>query len=318
MKNFYNPKTIWGVTVAFLDMFNDMYVERYIDADYNNPLGSYDRYQSTSATENWLSAHSADIRKVIKVPIVYGLVDKPQQTALQRLKQEESPLYNYYMTVPRMGVNLVGVAFASDRAKSLNEERFWLDEALALGSAESLKTDFEPAPYDYNFTLNIRTESMEDLSQILQNILPYFTPKNMLRVKEFNFLNIERDLPIALLSVNLDFPMELGEEQMREVNATIDFMVEGWQYKPVSIGKLVKYIDTQYFTQQYQNFANVSIGAEYNSVSASDNFNTLQTMSTTVGFSAQDVVPTSGWDLSGYNIDTEVYWTQNKTLTGDS
>jgi len=318
MKNFYNPRTIWGVTVALLDMFNDMYVERYINPDYYNPLGSYDRYQTTSGADVWLAAHATDIRKVIKVPLIFGLVDKPQHTILEKMKQAEDPLYNYYMTMPRMGMNMMNVAFASDRAKSLNEERFWLDDALDLTDVNSLKTDFEPAPYDYSFTLNIRTESMEDLSQILQNILPYFTPKNYLRVREFNFLNVERDLPVALEGVNLDFQTELGEEQMRQVNATLDFRVEGWTYKPVAIGRLVQRIDTQYFTQQFQYIANIDTSAGPNDFSAVGPLNVAQSLYTTEGFSAQDAIPTSGWDVSGYNTHSDVYWTRTKTLTGDS
>jgi len=318
MKNFYNPRTIWGVTVALLDMFNDMYVERYINPDFYNPLGSYDRYQTTSATQEWLANYSADIRKVIHVPLLFGLVDKPQHTVLEKLQAENDPLYIYYMTMPRMGMNMIGMTFAPDRAKSLNDERFWLDDALNLTDAESLKTDFEPAPYDYQFMLNIRTESMEDLSQILQNILPYFTPKNYLRVKEFNFLNVERDLPVSLESVNFDFPTELGEEQMRTINATIDLRVEGWTYKPVTIGKLVQRINSRYFTQQYQYIANISTSAGSNDLSATGPLNVVQSMYTTEGFSATDTIPTSGWDVSGYNNETNVFWTRTKTLTGDS
>lgn len=318
MKNYYNPRTIWRVTIALLDMFNDMYIERYINSDYYNPLGSYERYTETSSTNAWLSAHAVDIRKVVKVPLLFGLVDKPQQTVLKRMKQESDPLYNYYMTMPRMGMNMMGINFAPDRAKSLNDERFWLDDALDLSDVNSLKTDFEPTPYDYSFTLNIRSESMEDLSQILQNILPYFSPKNYIRVKEFNFLNVERDLPVSLEGVNLDFPTDMTEDTMRQVNATLDFRVEGWQYKPVSIGKLVQRIDSQYFTQQYQYIANVDTSASSSDLSATGPLNVAQSMFTTQGFSAADAVPTSGWDVSGYNVDTDVYWTQTKTLTGDS
>lgn len=87
---------------------------------------------------------------------------------------------------------------------------------------------------------------MDHLFQIMENILPFFNPTNHLRIKEFEFLNMERDLRVQLESTNLEYPKEMGEEESRYFNATISLNVHGYMYRPIDYAKVIKYIKTNY------------------------------------------------------------------------
>jgi hypothetical protein len=266
---YYYAKTVFGVTVALLDQYSGLTVNRF---------------DSTSANS---------IVKTINVPLTFG----PMEKAYQFRKELDSG-QRYYLQLPRMALVFNGITFAADRAKSLEEQREWLNEYVNITGVASntLFEDFQPTPWDFHFTLFIRTEFMEDFSQIIENILPYYAPKSFLRVKEFSFLNIERDLPVLMGGVNTDFSDDVDETQQREINGNIDLTVEGQLYKPVSAAKIVKTIKSQYF------IGNNNVFVHSYDIS---------------GFNATSAVPTSGWDTSGYNIDTNVYWTQTMTSAGD-
>jgi len=261
---YYYARTLWGVEIALLDMFNDMTIYRF-DKERN-------------------------IVKSIDVPITTGPIEKMQ--AMGEVNHP-SDTTRYYQHVPKMSLVLNGINHDASRAYSSDDERFWLDDKLSLDNGDSVYSDFQPTPYNFTYTLFIRSDSMEDLAQILENILPYCNPSFMLRVKEFLFLNIERDLPTKLETINLDFTNSMDQESMREVNANLDFTVEGWMYKPVTSAALVKIINSDLFVG-YDNYI-------------------LDSSIKTEGYYTESQIPTSGYNTSGYNANTEVYWTETIT-----
>lgn len=270
MNVYYYPKTLSGITIALLDLFNDIIVKKY------NAAG--------------------DVVDIIDVPIQFGPIDK---TYTDRKRQEDSK--HFYLQVPRMSLVFTGLGIAEERAAALNEERYWLDAEVNLSGSDTLFSDLNPVPYNYFFTLYIRTDSMNDFSQILENTLPYFAPDQHLRVKEFSFLNVERDLTVKISNVGSELSDDLDQEGTTTIDANFDIQVEGFMYKPVSTSNLVNVINTNYF------IADTSANTVVNSFSTS-------------GFSAISDIPTtpsSAWETSGYNIANDVYFTHSDTTSGD-
>jgi hypothetical protein len=109
----------------------------------------------------------------------------------------------------------------------------------------SYVSDYVPTPYDIGIQLQIRTESMEDWCQIIEQILPYFNPDLHLAMKEFpmvmvpennrdqTLLGIDRNVSINLTSVSGPEMVEEqdGESRPRYVNSTIDFTAQAVLYK---------------------------------------------------------------------------------------
>lgn len=277
MYNYYYSRTTWNTQIALLDLFNDMKIYRF--------------------------DKQGNVVKEIEVILTFGPVEKTQ---MAREVDHPSDKTRYYLQLPRMALIPTGLNHDPDRAYSSNEERFWLDDELMLDGRNSIYSDFQPTPYNYEYMLNIRTDSMEDLSQILENILPYFNPKLMLRVKEISFLNVERNLPVRLNGVNLDFITQMDSETMREVNASIDLTIEGWMYKPLNQSSIVKIINSKYF---------IGTNAGYDT-SGSPMTNTslhIKDMGYEIeGYYNTSAMPVSGYNTSGYNPESDTYWTQDE------
>ena len=208
-----------------------------------------------------------------------------------------------------MAVVLNGIAHDPDRATGVNQWRTWFAESLEFSGTDSeidnVLTDYQPTPYNYNFTLYIKTDSTDYLAQILENILPYFNPSLQLRVKEFSFLNIERDLQVSMDGVNPEFVDDMGESDTKFVNASINLTVKGWAYRKFLYSKIIKVINTKYVIQ------NNSVYLEGFSVSAVQTSGaTESTSGTPIDVSA--IPPLSAYYVSGsyYDVNKEFDWFQ--------
>jgi len=257
MNSWYYPRTIRNITLAFTDLFNDLVVKRLDD--------------------------SGIISKEIKVPIKFGPVNKFSQL----IKESESGK-EYYIKLPGLAVTLDGVNYASDRATGVNEERFFYDVDMGLDNLTEFYSDVQPTPYDFSYSLHILTESMDDFSQIMENILPYFNPSLDLRVKEFSFLNVERDLKVSQVGISTEFLDPQSENEKRYVNGSIQFTVKGYMYRPVSSAKIIKEIESKYFVN------GVDIDTSRSDILVSS-YNTSGFNDT----SAAESIPTSAYDVSG-------------------
>jgi len=242
------------IITALTDMFNDLQIEVLDDNGAQS--------------------------KMYRVPITFGPVNK-----YQYLRDEDGQMKKYYLQLPRLALTLDGFTYAQERATGVNDHRNFFDGNLDLGSLDEFFDDIHPTPWDLNFTLHIRTERMDQFSQIIENILPYFNPSLYLRIKEFDFLNIERNLQVRIEGLNPEFTTEQPEDEKREVNGTINFVVESWMYRPITNQKIIKEIQTRYFT------------THHSSTSAT---NTLQEQYNTSGFTSVSAVPdATTYDFSG-------------------
>lgn len=216
---YYYPKTIKNMIIAFCDRFNDIVVKKY-DKDGN-------------------------VLKDIKVPIRWGPIDKFHDIRRENYNEMNDP---YYLSYPRLAVTGPELNYNSDRATNVNQMREFYNDTLELSEIDSFYSDPNPTPYDYGFVLHIKTRSFDHYCQILENILPYFNPSNYLRVKEFSFLNIERNVKMNLDGgVSPDMQEEQQENTRREINATINFTLEGFMYYPIDSTKNIKIVNSKYF-----------------------------------------------------------------------
>lgn len=225
MLKYYYPRTIRAITVALLDMFNDIKVVKYNEND--EAIGEK------------------------MVPITFGPVEKYHQDRTEdHYFDSDGVEHNnrYYLQIPRMSLVLNGIVYDPERATGANEWRYWIKESLEMSESDTdrMFSDYQPTPYNFNFTLYIKNDTMDYLSQILENILPYFNPALMLRVKEFSFLDVERDLPVVLDGVSPEFIDDESAPDTRYVNASMNLTVRGFMYRPVVVSKVIKYINAKY------------------------------------------------------------------------
>lgn len=274
MIQYYYPRTVRAITIALTDMFNDIKVVKF-DSD-GNMIGEKD------------------------VPVTFGPVEKYHQDRTEDHYYDSNNVEHnnrYYLQIPRIALVPNGIVYDPERATGVNEWRYWMQETLGLTDSEleSVISDYQPTPYNFNFTVHIKNDSMDYLSQILENILPYFNPTLMLRVKEFSFLNIERDLPVYLDAVGYDFIEDQTAPDTRFVNATMNLTVKGYMYRPFVLSKVIKVINSKYLELPSGNFL--------------EGFKTSGFEASAGELIVPSAAPTDYW-TSGYtNVDNrEYYW----------
>jgi len=160
--------TMRKLTAAFGSLFSDISIVRF---DANNVA-----------------------EKVIKVPLAYG----PKQKWLQRAKQKDAVTtgptkqINTGFTLPRMSFEVTNIQYDSNRQinpiKHLSRQKD--SDPIKKYSQRS------PVPYDIQFDLHIIIKNAEDGMQIIEQILPFFTPEYSITIKEIPQLDISRDVPI--------------------------------------------------------------------------------------------------------------------------
>lgn len=224
MNQFYYPRTTKGVTIALMNVFNDMIVQKY-DKNGNHV-------------------------KDISVPIQFGPIEKAQHDRLEGHyfdTDNNEHGSRFYLTIPRMSITLDNIVYNPDRAYGINEYRYWKGHRLDQDEEEIIFKDYQPTPWDLNYSLYIKSDSLDYFSQIIENILPYFNPSVFLRVREFSFLNIERDLKTTLNSISPEFIQDMNNEDTKYCNATLSFTVEAFMYRPWSHANIIEVINSKYF-----------------------------------------------------------------------
>jgi hypothetical protein len=83
------------------------------------------------------------------------------------------------------------------------------------------------------------TKNAEDGTQILEQILPYFTPHFNVTIKEFPELEITRDIPIILNSLQQEDVYDGDFETRRSLIWSLSFTMKSNIYGAVREGQLV-------------------------------------------------------------------------------
>jgi hypothetical protein len=278
--SYYYPATIRAVVTSVLAFFNDIHVHRLDD-------------------------HGVLV-KDLTIPIKFGPVDKSFQ-----FRAEKEFGATYYISLPNITFALTNIQYDSDRAMGVNEIRTFYDDKIGLDNLNDFWTDVQPTPYDLTFSMQILTESMDDWCQIMENILPYFKPAVYLRVKEFSFLDIERDLQMTLSNVATDFLMEQGEEDKRYVNGSLDFTVKCVLYTPVKNAKIIKQIQSRYLAYDGDNYFQTS---QYNTSAAIDS----SAASVTSAYNNYGEIPISQVTSAGQTTSATWYQDMKNYFTGVS
>ena len=107
---------------------------------------------------------------------------------------------------------------------------------------------FVPVPYTFDYTLSIFVKYIDDGLQILEQILPYFTPFYTVSINDFvNPEGQKRDVPIFLTSITSEDLYQGDVAEDRIITWTFTFSAAGWIYPPVKDSSgIIKNIDVNF------------------------------------------------------------------------
>ena len=99
---------------------------------------------------------------------------------------------------------------------------------------------YNPVPYDIGFDLNIYTRYAEDSTQILEQILPFFTPEWSITMTLIPDMNWKQDIPIVLQGVSTEDTYDGDFETRRALIHTLNFTLKGYLWGPLRKTGIIK------------------------------------------------------------------------------
>lgn len=219
--NHFYHRIIRKIVVSFGTIFNDIQLVRYTR-------------DGRTETERF------------KVPLSYGSKEK----YLTRITSDPNLNKSVQVVVPRISFELTGMSYDSSRKQMTTLKNF-----ASANSSTTINTQFAPIPYNFDFSLSIYVRNTEDGTQILEQILPFFTPDFNVTVDFIPEMNQKYDLPIILNTVNTTTDYEGDMMTTRLITWDLEFTVKSYVWPSVSLGKVIRQSNTNiYISQDPKNY----------------------------------------------------------------
>ena len=175
----------------------------------------------------------------MKVPLAYG----PKQKWLLAVQETSADRKVTATRTPRMGFAMTGVTYDSVRKLNTIGRNV---VANTSSTSTNMTTMYNPVPYNFDFDLFILVKNAEDGTQILEQILPFFTPEFTVTVNTIPDMNIKADVPITLTSSSVADEYEGDLSARRTITWTLSFTLKGFIYPNVTSGQVIKSIEVNF------------------------------------------------------------------------
>lgn len=179
-------------------------------------------------------ATSTEVQRV-DVPISYSAKEKWLSRILQNPELNRSTM----ITLPRMAFDMTGLRYDAER--KLNNMNQFSD--IVSGDPTKLQALYSPVPYTLSFELNILAKSNDDILQIVEQILPFFTPAYNVTVVSIPEMGILQDIPIILHEVTTSDNYDADWETERRIIYTLEFTAKINLYGPIKKVSQIKKVD---------------------------------------------------------------------------
>jgi len=270
-KTFYFGTTRKYIAL-FGTLFNDIMIER-ID-------------QTTGESVNWL-----------KVPLAYG----PRDRYLARLKANPDLQRQINQILPRMSFEIKSIEYDPSRKLNTIGRNVKVDSS----NPDSLYSQYNPVPYNYNIELSILARNADDALRIVEQILPFFKPEFTATINLIPQMDIKTDVPIVLKSINYQDTYEASFNDRYAIIWTLSFTLKGSIYGPISSGGVIKEADVNFYVPDRRT---IQQAISSNSATSSENFvitpgltaNGTPTSNASISIPSSEIKSTDNY---GYIID---------------
>lgn len=193
----YN-RIIRKIVVGFGDLFNNITLVRY-DSNQNEK-------------ERFL------------IPIAYA----SKERYVMRLEDDPNLDKKVQMALPRLSFEMTGLSYDSSRKQNTNVKN------ISSGGLGAI-TQYNPVPYNFDFNLYLYVRNIEDATQVIEHIIPYFTPDYTIKLNMIPEMGIVKEIPVILNSTEHEILYEGDREQStRMIIWTLKFTVKGFIFGKTS------------------------------------------------------------------------------------
>ena len=190
----------------------------------------------------------------INVPVTYA----PREKMTSKLETNINLADQEAIILPRISFEMVSLQYAAERKLNTMNRYSTVD----VNNSSKKKNMFQPVPYDINFDLNIYVKYAEDATQILEQILPFFTPEWTASLNLVPDLGITMDIPVVLQSMSSQDTYEGDYDTRRALIWNLNFVMKGYMFGPIRESSVIKSSNVQMFTANSSNgYANTPVAA---------------------------------------------------------
>jgi hypothetical protein len=205
--NVYYHGIIRKCIVGFGSLFSDIYI---------------DRREGDSVT--------GTVIQRLQIPLAYA----PKEKWIVRLDQDTSLENNVYTTLPRMSFEITGYNY--DPQRKVNR----MQQIKCGDGTGAVSTMYTPVPYNLDISLYILTKTQEDGLQIIEQILPTFTPEYTLSINVVPDMSVKIDVPIILNSVSVQDDYDGDFQTRRFVTHSLNFQMKMNLFGPISNNDVIQ------------------------------------------------------------------------------
>lgn len=200
---FYHSSTR-KYTILIGNMFNSIYVVRY----------------NADGTEN----------KREKVPVAYG----PKQKYLYRIEQNPDLNEKSAIKLPRISFELIEMKYdPSRKTPSTNKLR----NDTAVDGVK--KYQYNPIPFEFIYDVGIMSKNTDEALQMVEQIVPFFTPDYTVTINAIPELNHKLDVPIVMNSINMEDNWDTAFKERRNIIWNLNLTLKGFIYAPTRDSKII-------------------------------------------------------------------------------
>jgi hypothetical protein len=176
--------------------------------------------------------------QLIQVPIAYSQKEKWVHSIEANPDNERG----VYAALPRLGFEITGYSYDSSRKIAKMNK-------IHCTSDDGQRHVFTPVPYNLDLSLYFATKTQEDGLQILEQILPTFSPEYTMSINSIPDLNIVQDVPFILNGVSVQDDYEGDLSTRRFVIHTLNFTAKINLFGGVSNVGVIKQVEADVSTR---------------------------------------------------------------------
>jgi hypothetical protein len=166
----------------------------------------------------------------IQVPLAYA----PKEKWLVRIDSDPNLENHTYVSLPRMSFEIIGYNY--DPMRKMNR----MQQIKCGDGTGSVSTMYTPVPYNIDVSMYVLTKTQEDGLQIIEQILPTFTPEYTLKIKTVGDMNVNMDVPIVLNAVSVSDEYDGDFQTRRFVTHTLNFQMKINLFGAVDSGNVIQ------------------------------------------------------------------------------
>jgi hypothetical protein len=209
--NYFYHKTSRKYVALFGTYFNQLTIER---------TGKQDEF----------------IQRMI-VPISYG----PWQKTIARITQDPEFEKKSSLQLPRMSFEMTGMTYDPERKTTTTGK---LNKKTPSTDKTSKDFIYAGTPYNLEFSLYVMTKYTEDVSKLIEQIIPFFNPELTNSVEIIDDID-PIDIPLILQGVTTEEVYEGSYEERQTHLATLNFTMKAWFFGPEKAKKVIKFVEVK-------------------------------------------------------------------------